>query len=143
MACAAALGLYYALNCTIFDAMVASLLMPDSPTPMSISATMCLSSSCSHPPCYLQDRDEISDDVIRHQAPKRLCESHRNLGTSPHGAIRHKPTSYRRIHKSAFSGHKSFNSHSFCPLSRPGSRHFALLDAVLQPHTGQSADFPA
>ena len=47
------------------------------------------------------------------------------------------------IHKSAFSGHKSFNSHSFCPLSRPGSRHFALLDAVLQPHTGQSADFPA
>lgn len=30
---------------------------------MSISATMCLSPSCSHPPCYLQDRDEISDDV--------------------------------------------------------------------------------
>ena len=80
MACAAALGLYYALNCTIFDAMVASLLMPDSPTPMSISATMCLSSSCSHPPCYLQDRDEISDDVIHHQAPKRLCESHHSVG---------------------------------------------------------------
>ena len=80
MACAAALGLYYALNCTIFDAMVASLLMPDSPTPMSISATMCLSSSCSHPPCYLQDRDEISDDVIHHQAPKRLCESCHSVG---------------------------------------------------------------
>lgn len=41
-----------------------SLIMPDSPTRMSISATMCLSPSCSHPPCYLQDRDEISDDVI-------------------------------------------------------------------------------
>ena len=146
MACAAALGLYYALNCTIFDAMVASLLMPDYPTRMSISATMCLSPSCPHLPCYLQDRDEIADDVIiaiSPGTPKPLCESHRNLGTSPHGAIRHKPTSYRRIHKSAFSGHKSFNSHSFCPLSRPGSRHFALLDAVLQPHTGQSADFPA
>ena len=25
---------------------------------------MCLSPSCSHPPCYLQDRDEIADDVI-------------------------------------------------------------------------------
>lgn len=60
--------------------MVASLLMPDSPTPMSISATMCLSSSCSHPPCYLQDRDEISDDVIHHQAPKRLCESCHSVG---------------------------------------------------------------
>ena len=31
---------------------------------MSISATLRLSSSCSHPPCYLQDRDEIADDVI-------------------------------------------------------------------------------
>ena len=38
--------------------------MPDYPTPMSISATMCLSPSCSHPPCHLQDRDEIADDVI-------------------------------------------------------------------------------
>ena len=38
--------------------------MPDYPTRMSISATICLSSSCSHQTCYLQDRDEIADDVI-------------------------------------------------------------------------------
>ena len=38
--------------------------MPDYPTRMSISATMCLSPSRSHPTCYLQDRDEIADDVI-------------------------------------------------------------------------------
>lgn len=38
--------------------------MPDYPTRMSISATMCLSPSCSHLPCYLQDWDEITDDVI-------------------------------------------------------------------------------
>ena len=38
--------------------------MPDYPTRTSISAAMCLSSSCSHLPCYLQDRDEIADDVI-------------------------------------------------------------------------------
>lgn len=43
---------------------VAPLLMPDYPTPMSISATMWLSSSLLHLPCYLQDRDEIADDVI-------------------------------------------------------------------------------
>ena len=54
--------------------------MPDYPTRMSISATMCLSSSCSHPTCYLQDRDEVSDDVIHHQAPKPLCESHHSVG---------------------------------------------------------------
>lgn len=76
-------------------------------------------------------------------APKPLCKSHRNLGTPPHCAIRHKPTSYRRIHKSAFSGHKSFNSHSFCPLSRLDSRYFAILDAVFQPHVGQYSDFLA
>lgn len=40
--------------------------------------------------------------------------------------IWHKPTSYRRIHKSAFSGRESFELTSFCPLSRPWSRHFAL-----------------
>ena len=45
-------------------ATVAPLLLPDFPTRMSISATMWLSSSLSHPPCYLQDRDEIADDVI-------------------------------------------------------------------------------
>lgn len=38
--------------------------MPDYPTRMSISMSMCLSPSCSQPPCYLQDRDEIADDVI-------------------------------------------------------------------------------
>ena len=88
-----AVGLHYALNCTIFDATVAPIFSPDStntrhgspclysrfhafmlwqvphlcqltPTRMSNSATMCLSSSCSHPPCYLQERDEIVDDVI-------------------------------------------------------------------------------
>ena len=92
---------------TLSHAAVAPLLMPDYPTRMSISATMCLSPSCPHLPCYLQDRDEIADDVIiaiSPGTPKPLCESHRNLGTSPHGAIRHKPTSYGRIHTSAFSG---------------------------------------
>ena len=34
--------------------------MPDYPTRTSISATM----RFSHPACYLQDRDEIADDVI-------------------------------------------------------------------------------
>lgn len=38
--------------------------MPDYPARMSISAAMWLSPSLSHPPCYLQDRDEIADDVI-------------------------------------------------------------------------------
>ena len=77
------------------------------------------------------------------QAPKPLCESYHNLGTSPHGAIRHKPTSYGRIHTSAFSGHKHLNSTSFCPLLRLGSRHFALLNAVSQPHVGHFANFSA
>ena len=48
----------------LIHATVAPFLLPDSPTRMSISATMCLSSSCSHPPCHLQDRDEIAGDVI-------------------------------------------------------------------------------
>ena len=80
MSCTAAVGLHYAQICTIFDATVAPQLMPDCPTRMSISASMCLSSSCSHPTCYLQDRDEVSDDVIHHQAPKPLCESHYSVG---------------------------------------------------------------
>ena len=67
---------------------------------MSISMTSCLSSSCSHPPCY---RDEIADDVIIAQ-PRNHCV---NVSTSHHNAIRHKPTSYDCIHKSAFSGCKS------------------------------------
>ena len=49
---------------TLSHAAVAPLLMPDYPTRMSISATMWLSLSLSHPTCYLQDRDEIADDVI-------------------------------------------------------------------------------
>ena len=48
----------------LIHATVAPLLMPDYPTRMSISATMWLSPSCSQPTCYLQDRDEIEDDVI-------------------------------------------------------------------------------
>lgn len=44
---------------------------------------MCLSSSCSPPTCYLQDRDEIADDIIiaiSPGTPKPLCESHRSVG---------------------------------------------------------------
>ena len=48
----------------LIHATVAPLLMPDYTTRMSISATMWLSPSLSPPPCYLQDRDEIADDVI-------------------------------------------------------------------------------
>ena len=36
-------------------------------------------------PCYLQDRDEIADDVIiaiSPGTPKPLCESHPNVGTA-------------------------------------------------------------
>ena len=77
------------------------------------------------------------------QVSKPLCESHRNLSTSLHGAIRHKPTSYRCIHKCAFSGHKRLNSTSSCPLSRPWPRHFALLNAVFRLHLGHSANFLA
>ena len=58
----------------LIHATVASLLMTDSPTRMSISATMWLSPSCSHPPCYLQDRDEISDDVIIVQSRNRYVK---------------------------------------------------------------------
>ena len=46
--------------------------MPDCPTRMSISAAMSLSPSCSHPPCYLQDLDEIADDVIITK-PRNRC----------------------------------------------------------------------
>lgn len=59
----------------------------------------------------------------------------------PHSAIWHKTTSYGRIHKSAFSGRKSLNLTSFCPLSRSISRHFALLEAVFQLYTGQFTNF--
>ena len=67
----------------LIHATVAPLLMPDCPTRMSISATMWLSSSLSQTTCYLQDRDEIADDVIiaiSPGTPKRLCESLPNVG---------------------------------------------------------------
>ena len=57
--------------------------------------------------------------------------------------IWHKPTSYSRIHKRALSWHKSLNSHSFCPLSRPCSRHFTLSGALYCPCAEQFADFLA
>ena len=123
----------------LIHATVAPLLLPDSPTRMSISATMCLSSSCSHPTCYLQDLDEIADEVII--APSRNhCV---NISTSHHSAIWHKPASYRRIHKSAFSEHKRLNSHSFYPCSRPRSQHFALSRVLHLPYAVQFANFPA
>lgn len=50
----------------LIHAIVAPLFMPDYPTRMSISATM----RFSHPPCYLQDRDETADDVIIAQSRK-------------------------------------------------------------------------
>lgn len=67
----------------LIHATVAPLLMPDYPTRMSISAAMCLSSSCSHPTCYLQNRDEIADDIIiaiSPGTPKPLCESPHSVG---------------------------------------------------------------
>lgn len=124
---------------SLIHATVAPLLMPDYPTRKSISATMCLSSSCSPPPCYLQDRDEIADDVIIDKSRNHCV----NIITSHHGAIRHKPTSYRRIHKCAFSGHKRLDSHSFCLRSRPRSRHFALSEVLHRPYAGHFADFLA
>lgn len=48
--------------------------MPDYPARMSISAAMCLSLSCSQPTCYLQDRDEIADDVIIAQPQNRYVK---------------------------------------------------------------------
>lgn len=104
MSCTTAMGLHYVLNCTLFDAMVVPLLMPDYATGMGISATMCLSLSCSQLPCYLQDRDEIVDDVIISQPRNRYVKVTVISVQPPHGAIRHKPTSYGRIHTGAFSG---------------------------------------
>ena len=53
-------------------ATVAPLLMLDYTTRMSISVTMCLSPSLSQTTCYLQDRDEIADDVIITK-PRNRC----------------------------------------------------------------------
>ena len=58
----------------LIHATVVPLLMPDYPTRMSISAAMWLSPSLSHPPCYLQDRDEIADDVIIAQTRNRCVK---------------------------------------------------------------------
>ena len=58
----------------LIHATVAPLLMPDYPARMSISAAMCLSLSCSHQTCYLQDRDEIADDVIIAQPQNRYVK---------------------------------------------------------------------
>ena len=55
---------------------------------MGISAAMWLSPSLSQPPCYLQDRDEIADDVIiaiSPGTPKPLCESLPNVGAVQSG----------------------------------------------------------
>lgn len=49
---------------TLSHVTVAPSFMPDYPTRMSIFTAMWLSPSLSHPTCYLQDRDEIADDVI-------------------------------------------------------------------------------
>ena len=54
----------------LIHATVAPLLMPDYPRRMSISATM----RFSHPTCYLQDRDEIADDVIIAQFRNRYVK---------------------------------------------------------------------
>lgn len=97
MSCTIALILHYALNCTIFDAMVAPIFSPDSTntrhgspclysrfhafmlwqvphlcqlTPTRTSNSM--SMRFSHPTCYLQDRDEIADDVIITK-PRNRC----------------------------------------------------------------------
>ena len=126
----------------LIHATVAPLLMPDYTTRMSISATMCLSSSCSQPTCYLQDRDEIADDVIIVKFRNRYVKV-TAVSVIHHGAIRHKPTGYRRIHKSAFSGHKSLNSTPFRLRSRPGSQHFALSRVLYRPYVGQFVDFLA
>ena len=114
--------------------------MPDYTTRMSISAAMWLSLSLSQPTCYLQDRDEIADDVIIVKSRNRYVKV-TAVSVIHHGAIRHKPTGYRRIHKCAFSGRKSLNSHSFCPCSRLGSQHFALSGAIYFPCAGHFAGF--
>ena len=118
-------------------ATVAPQLMPDYTTRMSLSVSM----GFSQPPCYLQDRDEIADEVIIAQPRNRYVKV--TAISVHHSAIWHKPTSYGRIHKSAYSGHKRLNSHSFYPCSRPCSRHFALSDALYRPCIRQFANFLA
>lgn len=123
----------------LIHATVAPLLLPDYPTQMSISATMWLSPSCSHLPCYLQDRGEIADDVIitkpRNRYVKITVLSVHPL-TVPSGI---NPRATGASIKVLFRGIKA--SIHTRPLSRLDSRHFALPDAVFQPHVGQTADF--
>ena len=117
----------------LIHATVAPLLLPNYPTRMSISATMCLSPSCSPPSCYLQDRDEIADDVIiaiSPGTPKPLCESHHSVGniiTVPSGI---NPRATVASIKVLFSGRESFELTSFCPLSRSDSRHFTAKCSI-------------
>ena len=70
-----------------------------------------------------------------------LCESHHSIGniiTVPSGI---NPRATVASIKVLFSGHKRLNLHSFCPLLRLGSRHFALLEAVFQLYTSQFTNF--
>lgn len=60
---------------SLIHATIAPLLMPDCPTRISISVSM----RFSHPPCYLQDRAEIADEVIHCSAPKPLYESRHSI----------------------------------------------------------------
>lgn len=118
---------------SLIHAIVASLFMPDHPRRMSIRSSV--------PTCYLQDRDEIADDVIivksRNRYVKVTVISVHPL-TVPSGI---NPRATVASIKVLFSGHKRLNLHSFCPLLRLGSRHFALLEAVFQPYTGQFTNF--
>ena len=146
MSCTTAVGLHHTLNCTLFNATVAPLLMTDFPTRMSISATMWLSPSCPPPTCYLQDRDEIANDVITTISPgtpKPLCESHRSVVNTLTVQSDINPRATVASTKVLFGGRKSLELTSFCPLSRSRSRHFALSGALYRPCTGRFANFPA
>lgn len=126
----------------LIHATVAPLLMPDSPTRMSISVSMCLSSSCSHPPFYLQYRDEIADDVIIVKSRNRYVKV-TAISVYPLTVQSDiKPRATVAFIKVLFLGGKSLEMTSFCPLSRPYSQHFALLEAAFQLHTGHFAGLP-
>ena len=117
----------------LIHAIVASLFMPDYPRRMSIRSSV--------PTCYLQDRDEIADDVIIVKSRNRYVKV---TAISVHPLTVQSDINPRATVASIkvlFSGHKRLNLHSFCPLLRLGSRHFALLEAVFQPYTGQFTNF--
>jgi len=109
--------------------------MPDYPTLMSISATM----RFSHPPCYLQDQNEIADDVIISQPRKRYIKI---TALSVHPFTVQSGISSRATVASIkvlFGGVKA----SFQPFSCLNPQLFAPLEAVFQLRTGQFASFPA